>query len=74
MQPKYPDVYADIIGKDGNAFSILAVVQRAMRQGGVPQEQISVFFDQAMSGDYDHLLRTVMEWVSISGSNDDEEY
>lgn len=64
MTPKFPDVHVQLSGEDGNAFAILARVKRAMRKGGVPDEFIAEFREEAMSGDYDHLLQTVMDWVS----------
>lgn len=51
---------------DGNAFAVLGKVQRALRQGKVPAEQISEFMAEATSGDYDHLLQTAMRWVNVS--------
>ncbi len=50
---------------DGNAFAIMAAVQRAMRRAGLTKEQITEYLDQAKSKDYDHLLRTTMEFVEV---------
>lgn len=55
-----------LIGKDGNAFSILGATQKALLKEGADGEYISKFKDEAMKGDYDHLLRTVMHYVDIS--------
>jgi len=63
MEPKYPDIKVRLVGEDGNAFSILGRVQQAMRRGGVPDEERKAFFEEATSGDYDHLLMTVTRWV-----------
>ena len=65
MDPKYPEVVVEILDGDGNAFSILGKVRRALRDGGVPTAEIENFCKEAMSGDYDHLLRTVMQWVTV---------
>jgi hypothetical protein len=62
---KYPHVIVQLRGKDGNAFSIMAVVVRALRRAGVPKEEIDTFTKEATSGDYDHLLRTVMKTVEV---------
>lgn len=51
--------------KSGNAFAILGKVQRALRNGGVPRDEIQEFMTEAMSGDYDHLLGTCMAWVDV---------
>jgi hypothetical protein len=60
---RYPDVRVQLTGEDGNAFAILGRVRQALRRGGVSKEEIAAFTAEATSGDYDHLLRTVMEWV-----------
>lgn len=63
--PKYPDITVQLTGEDGNAFSILGRVIRALKRGKVPQEEIEVFKKEATSGDYDHLLVTCMQWVDV---------
>lgn len=63
MNVKYPDITVDLSGEDGNAFSILGRVRRALRRAGVANDEIETFSNEATSGDYDHLLQTVMKWV-----------
>lgn len=63
---KYPDVKVTLIGEDGNAFSIIGLVRKALRRADVPAAEITEFSDEAMSGDYDHLLQTCMLWVDVS--------
>jgi hypothetical protein len=63
MEPKFPDVHVDLEGEDGNAFSILGRTRRALLRGGATADELTEFQEEAMGGDYDHLLRTVMEWV-----------
>ena len=53
MDVKYPEITVSLVGVDGNAFSILGQVRKAMRQAGVPAEQIKEFMTEATSGDYD---------------------
>jgi hypothetical protein len=62
---KYPHVSVKLVGEDGNAFAILGRVGWAMRKAQVPDAQIQAFKAEAMSGDYDHLLATVMRWVEV---------
>jgi hypothetical protein len=62
-QPRYPEVQVQLTGQDGNAFAILGRTTAALRQAGVPQDEIDGFFAEATSGDYDHLLQTTMAWV-----------
>ena len=64
--PKYPNVKVKPLGEDGNALSILGKVQGAMRKAGVPKEERAAFIEEATSGDYDHLLGTVMRYVEVS--------
>ena len=65
MGVRFPDVTVTLIGEDGNAFSILGKVQKALRRGGASAEEVTEFVDEATSGDYDHVLQTVMSWVEV---------
>jgi len=63
---KYPNIRVKLTGKDGNAFAILGAVCASMRQAGLPKSEISKFTREASSGDYDHLLCTVQDWVVVT--------
>lgn len=63
--PRYPDIEVELTGRDGNAFMVLGLVRRALERSGVSEETVAVFMEEATSGDYDHLLQTVMCWVSV---------
>ena len=63
--PRYPDITVKLVGEDGNAFAILGAVSKALRAAGYGDE-VQAFHDEATAGDYDELLRTVMDWVSVS--------
>ena len=65
MSPKFPNITVELSGQDGNAFMIIGRVGKALRREGVSQEDIAAFTDEAMSGDYDNVLQTVMRWVSV---------
>lgn len=65
-QPKYPEIEVQLTGTDGNAMAIIGTVRSVLRAGGVPADQIKAFSDEAMSGDYDNVLRTAMSWVTVS--------
>lgn len=60
--PKYQNVKVQLTGLDGNAFAVLGRCQTAARRAKVPETEIKTFLDEAMSGDYDHLLQTCMRW------------
>lgn len=63
---KYPEIEVELTGRDGNAFAIMGAVEKALRKGGISQDEISTYLKESMSGDYDNLLRTAMSWVSVS--------
>jgi hypothetical protein len=63
---RHPEVTVRLVGEDGNAFAILATVKRALRRAGVDETEIARFRDEAVAGDYDHLLNTCMEWVNVT--------
>ena len=49
----------DLVGQDGNAFSLLGYFARSAKAAGWTPEQIAAVRDDATSGDYDHLLYTL---------------
>lgn len=55
-----PKVDLPLVGLDGNAFSILGRFRRAARKAGWTAPQIDALLEEAMSGDYDNLLQTVV--------------
>jgi hypothetical protein len=63
--PKYPEVEVKLVGEDGNAFSLMGIVSRGLKNAGLGAE-VEAFREEAMSGDYDHLLATCLEWVTVS--------
>lgn len=63
--PKYPDIEVELTGLDGNAFTIIGAVRRALKRNGVPPEEVDQFSSEAMRGDYDNLLQTAMKWVDV---------
>ena len=65
-QPKYPDVEVQLTGEDGNALLIVGRVSKALRRAGVSDQEATAFRLEALHGDYDHVLRTCMRWVSVS--------
>jgi len=53
-----------LVGLDGNAFSIIGRVSRVLREAGM-KDKVKEFQQEAMSGDYDHVLQTVMEYCEV---------
>ena len=70
---KYPQIEVELVGQDGNAFSVLGRVTQAMQRGRIPKEEIEKFTKEATSGDYNELLNTCMEWVNCDPSEDEDE-
>ncbi len=64
---RHPEVRVSLVGEDGNAFAILALVRQGLRRAGVPEEEVAAFVREATAEDYDHLLVTVMRWVDVDG-------
>lgn len=62
---KFPDVHVKLINEDGNAFIILGKVQKALRRAG-HEDAVAEFQAEATKGDYNHLIKTVMEYVEVS--------
>lgn len=63
--PKYPDITVELIGQNDNAFNILGICLRAMREADLPQEERDAFEKEATSGNYDHLLATCIKWFNV---------
>lgn len=62
--PLYP-VTVKLTGEDGNAFAIMAQVRKAIISAGGDNETVTQFLTEAMSSDYDNLLRVVMKYVKV---------
>lgn len=64
QMPKFPEVQVQLTGEDGNAFAIIGAVSKALKRAG-HGEAAAEFQAEAMSGDYDHLLQTAMDYVDV---------
>lgn len=71
----YPDCHVQLSGLDGNAFVLMGAVTRTLRRylrdvmglsSREAADELDRFREEAMSGDYDHLLQTCMRWVATS--------
>lgn len=51
-----------LLGKDGNAFAILAAARRVAEANDMDWLKIQ---REAQSGDYDHLLRVMMKYFEV---------
>lgn len=62
--PNKPNV--KLVGMDGNAFVLLGKCQSAARKAGWKKETTKSVMDEAMAGDYNHLLATLMKYFNVS--------
>lgn len=53
-------------GMDGNSFYLMGRFQKAARIAGWTQEQLDKAFTEMKSGNYDHLLQTIMKYTDWS--------
>ena len=58
------NITVKLVGEDGNAFMILGKVSGALKRAGY-REEAETYMKEAMSGDYNHLLQTTMEYVEV---------
>lgn len=52
-----------LIGIDGNAYSIMGYVSRAMKDTGHNKEEVDAYLKDAMSSDYTHLVRVSSDMI-----------
>ncbi len=45
---------------NGNAFCLMGAFQKAARNQGIRQAQVDAVIKECQSGDYDHLLQTLI--------------
>lgn len=54
-----------LTGENGNAFNVLGKCCLAARKAGWSKERLDAFKAEAMSGDYDNLLRTCLKHFNV---------
>ena len=62
--PKF-NVTVQLTGQDGNAWNLMGLVIRGMKKAGATAADVKQFQDEAMSGDYDNLLRVCAQYVDV---------
>jgi hypothetical protein len=73
MKKMSKKVEMKLVGIDGNAFFILGKFSKEARRQGWSKEEIDKVLDEARSGDYNHLLATIMEHVEEPFDEEDDE-
>jgi hypothetical protein len=64
-EAKFPHITVRLDDRDGDAYAVLGRVMKALRIGGVSIADVDQYLFEATNGDYAHLLRTTMQWVSV---------
>ncbi len=62
--PKYPHIVVQLSGEDGNGFAIVSKVRMALKRG-VSEAVGLEYYNDALSGDYDHLISTTAKYVTV---------
>ena len=65
MDVKFPHITVKLVGKNGNAYYIMGLVNKALRANNVSQADIDAYMKDAMSSDYDHLLYVTQSTVNV---------
>ena len=69
-----PKVVVSLVGEDGNAFTILGRVIKAMKRASWSKEEIDQYVAEAKGGDYNNLLAVTQKYTEEpDGFDDDEE-
>ena len=67
----------DLVGVDGNAFSVMAYVVKAMRREGFSSASIAEYKKAAMSSGYDNLIAESVKYIDMcnerAGYDEDED-
>ena len=65
-KPRFEDIEVEVSpnGPSGNAFAVMGNVSRALKRAG-HGDKVEEYMNEAMSGDYDNLLRVTEEWVTV---------
>ena len=62
-----------LVGEDGNAFAILGRAMKVARKAGWTVDEAKAVIDKATEGDYNHLLRTMIETFNVDPYDEDDE-
>lgn len=65
LSTPYTNVTVRLVNTDGNAFALLGRVRQALRRAGYDTAFIEGFTAEAMAGNYDELLATIMRYVNV---------
>jgi len=61
-----------LVGLDGNAWSIIGATKQAMRTWGYSSQAQHEMSEDATSGDYNHVIQTAMFWTDSPEDEEDD--
>ena len=61
-----PEIEIDLDGEDGNAFVIIGKTCKSLFNEGADEEYLNKYRDEAMSGDYENLLKITYQYVNLN--------
>ena len=64
LEIPFTDAVVQLVEKNGNAFTIIGVVRRAIRKSNHPELE-QEFMREVKQDDHDHLLQVCMRYVSV---------
>ena len=64
--PQTTPIVQNVFNEDGTVYGIIAKVRRALRAAGADTEYLNQYVQKSMGGNYDNLLVTAMEYVTIA--------
>ena len=67
-------VCMNLVGLDGNAFSLMGAFSKEAKRQGWKQEEINTVLEECKRADYNHLLFTLMQFTEAGYMKEDEEY
>jgi len=59
------EIRVSVVPEACNDFRIVDYVTKALREAGVPREEIDQFCDEALAADERDLLQICREWVTV---------
>lgn len=65
-------VTLELVGLDGNAFSLMGAFQRQARKEKWTAKEIKEVIDECMTGDYNHLIATLAD--HCESPNDERDF
>ena len=65
MRKPYYTPKVRLIGEDWDVYAVMGKTIKALQKAGADREYTDKYMNEAMSGDYDHLLGVTMEYVDV---------